>query len=897
MRLRPPPVPEDGAVDGTLSPMHSHIAPENDTRGLRPATDATAVDVTVVIPVYNRVGLLRRTVAALVAQDHPADRLQVVVADDGSEEDVPGALADLQDRLDLRIQRREHAGYGAGQARNLGASVARGDVLVFVDADCVPDPSLVSRHARWHTEVDNLVVIGARHGVDTSTLEVADLADGSVDLRARVAGPRRAPGEELGPSDWRGLLYRRTARLRRGDEAFRSLVSSNFSVRRETFLSVGGFDPAFTRWGGEDTELGWRLFVDGCFFLPDDDAIVFHQLQEDAGAEGWREESRHRNDGIIRSKIPHRFYRHGRFPFQYEVPKVSLVVGPVDGDRARAVFTDLQRQNLSDWRAVFVGSGPELTSFAEEGAADPRVTVVSVPDAAGDDAVHRALVEAADDATGEYVAFLHGAVTADHRLLARAVRRLDQRPRSATLSTGYRLPGEGRVAQVRTTADVAVVDEAWRDGLPVFGMLRRREWRKHRRSHPTDGLTPWAVLGEAGREHLGEPLVGVPGWRPVDAVVAPSFRSPRSILLDDLRSARSPRGLAVAATRFAQERAGRGDRAAPQLRRTVTASEESSPSPPRARYVGWAGHDNLGDEALYDAISGLLPFAQLHTSGPPTDLLLLGGGTLINRGYLAQLDRMDSPRIERAVLGTGVANPEYWGTPRENPADWVEFLSTCGYVGVRGPTSADLLREWGHRGQLEIVGDPALAISRPDVDRVDGRVVVNLARTRGELWGGDDDHVVDAVADLVGALCAEGRDVHVLSCFPGDDGFGIEMMRRAGTPELPYVFGYRSTPDALELLASASLVVGERLHSLVLAAACRTPFVGLEYRPKVRDFARSVDADHWVLRTDQVDGPALRARVAELDGRRDDVVEEQSAHVDEYRRRLQAAADQIRELC
>ncbi len=109
-----------------------------------------------------------------------------------------------------------------------------------------------------------------------------------------------------------------------------------------------------------------------------------------------------------------------------------------------------------------------------------------------------------------------------------------------------------------------------------------------------------------------------------------------------------------------------------------------------------------------------MDWGDFTTTGDPTGLLLLGGGTLINRKvYLDWLQTKDSPRIERAVFGTGVANPSFWGLT-EPAEQWVDFLSTCAYVGVRGPTSAQILTDWGLKTDLEIVGDPALLVERPD---------------------------------------------------------------------------------------------------------------------------------------------------------------------------------------
>ena len=180
------------------------------------------------------------------------------------------------------------------------------------------------------------------------------------------------------------------------------------------------------------------------------------------------------------------------------------------------------------------------------------------------------------------------------------------------------------------------------------------------------------------------------------------------------------------------------------------------------------------------------------------------------------------------------------------------WLSSCCYVGVRGPRSEATLREWGYDGQLEVSGDPALLLERPaGTQRREGLVVVSPAWTNGELWGGSDDAVMAVLAKSVEQWLAEGRDVAFLSCNPDDDRPIFETMRAAGRPDLPYSAGYRDLDAALRLLAEADLVVGERLHAVVLAAV-GTPFVALEYRPKLADFAASVGTDDVVVRTDQV---------------------------------------------
>jgi len=80
----------------------------------------------------------------------------------------------------------------------------------------------------------------------------------------------------------------------------------------------------------------------------------------------------------------------------------------------------------------------------------------------------------------------------------------------------------------------------------------------------------------------------------------------------------------------------------------------------------------------------------------------------------------------------------------------------------------------------------------------------------------------------------------------------------------------------------------------VLAAAGGTPFVALEYRPKVRDFAVSVDMEAFVLRTDRLD--ALEERVVSAIDSRSSLVERMQPSIDLYRQRLRTAAGTLEEI-
>jgi glutamate transport system permease protein len=69
----------------------------------------------------------------------------------------------------------------------------------------------------------------------------------------------------------------------------------------------------------------------------DNKATIYHQTQDDAGpAPDWRREARSLNDGLIATKIPHRFYRRSTPGYIYETPKLSWIVLPTIPARARS---------------------------------------------------------------------------------------------------------------------------------------------------------------------------------------------------------------------------------------------------------------------------------------------------------------------------------------------------------------------------------------------------------------------------------------------------------------------------------------------------------------------------------------------------------------------------------
>ena len=87
------------------------------------------MDVSVVIPTYNRASMVGDAIESALAQTYAP--LEVIVVDDGSTDDTEGAVRQFGPRV--RYVRQENSGVGA--ARNAGLAVARGEAIAFLDSD------------------------------------------------------------------------------------------------------------------------------------------------------------------------------------------------------------------------------------------------------------------------------------------------------------------------------------------------------------------------------------------------------------------------------------------------------------------------------------------------------------------------------------------------------------------------------------------------------------------------------------------------------------------------------------------------------------------------------------------------------------------------------------------
>ena len=207
-----------------------------------------AFDATIVIPTRQRPASLGRVLAGLDRQGCQGAAFEVIVVCDGRADPAKTQLDTAAFGFPLRFVEQDRK--GPGGARNLGISLSRSDVIIFLDDDVLPSAGFVAAHLNAHRQAGDLAVAGPL---------LSPAGWGSPWVRFESDSVQRQY-TELAAGRW--------------EMSPRQFYTGNASVRRTHLLTVGGFDEGFSR--AEDVELAFRLRSAGLRFVLATDAEVTH---------------------------------------------------------------------------------------------------------------------------------------------------------------------------------------------------------------------------------------------------------------------------------------------------------------------------------------------------------------------------------------------------------------------------------------------------------------------------------------------------------------------------------------------------------------------------------------------------------------------------------------------
>ena len=193
-----------------------------------------------IIPAYNAASILGKTLDAFISQDG-AEQMEIIVVDDGSTDNT----AEVARKYPVQFLHKPNG--GPASARNMGVMAATGDIVLFIDCDCVPQSGWLEAMTIPFTDSE----ISGVKGVYITR------------QKSLVARFVQLEFEER---------YRMLEKQRYID----FVDSYSAAFRKEAFFRVNGFDESFPKADNEDVDLSYKLANAGCKMIYQPQAVVEH---------------------------------------------------------------------------------------------------------------------------------------------------------------------------------------------------------------------------------------------------------------------------------------------------------------------------------------------------------------------------------------------------------------------------------------------------------------------------------------------------------------------------------------------------------------------------------------------------------------------------------------------
>lgn len=198
--------------------------------------------ISVIIPTFNSAKELIKCLESFKAQTISNESFEVIVVDDGSIDGTKDAATKYPVRYIYQQNR------GPAAARNNGANQAQGEIILFTDADCEPQPNWIEEMIK---PLDDPQVVGVKGAYKTR---------------------QREPVARLVQIEYEHK-YERMKKFQYID--FIDTYSAGY--RKDIFLKYNGFDERYPKASVEDQEFSFRLSHDGHKMVFNPDAVVFHK--------------------------------------------------------------------------------------------------------------------------------------------------------------------------------------------------------------------------------------------------------------------------------------------------------------------------------------------------------------------------------------------------------------------------------------------------------------------------------------------------------------------------------------------------------------------------------------------------------------------------------------------
>jgi len=209
-------------------------------------------EIALLVSTYQRPAHLKRALTSIALQEHVAGRFEVVVTDDGSEDETAEIVEQFSQTVEfpVRFTTHAHKDFQLARCRNEGVAASTAPYVLFLDGDCLLPPGHVAAHLARRRR--GVVMGGYCCRLDRATSE--RITDQAIRTNEYLAW---APRSERRTLAWMDIKARFYSFIRHPTKP--KLFGGNIAIWRTDYERVNGYDQNFNGWGCEDDDLRLRL--------------------------------------------------------------------------------------------------------------------------------------------------------------------------------------------------------------------------------------------------------------------------------------------------------------------------------------------------------------------------------------------------------------------------------------------------------------------------------------------------------------------------------------------------------------------------------------------------------------------------------------------------------------
>jgi mycofactocin glycosyltransferase len=188
--------------------------------------------VSIIVPVYNRAHDIGTCLESLLSLNYPKSKREIIVVDDASDDTTVSVVRNYDVRLIVQTANR-----GQSAARNAGVRASKGDIIGFIDSDCIADPEWLNDLVTYFND-PRLALIGGY--VDSV------FSESHLDRYEEVHSPLNMGTKQVLAKEKQTNFY---------------VPTCNMLIKKDIYTQLGGLDERLRV--GEDVDLCWKLTSQG----------------------------------------------------------------------------------------------------------------------------------------------------------------------------------------------------------------------------------------------------------------------------------------------------------------------------------------------------------------------------------------------------------------------------------------------------------------------------------------------------------------------------------------------------------------------------------------------------------------------------------------------------------